>query len=67
MCDGVRQGTINPRAEIESSGAVTSDGLDRVPFNASSDILTQIKNSATLQPAPSLRDTGLASIVLLDA
>ena len=67
MCHGVRQGSINAHARTQSSIAVTSDGLDWVLFNASPDILTQIKNCGVLQPARSLRDTGIASIVLLDA
>lgn len=67
MCNGVRQGTINAQARTQSSIAVTSDGLDWVLFNASPDILTQIQNCAVLQPARNLRDTGIASIVLMDA
>ena len=67
MCDGVRQGTINAHARTQSSIAVSSDGLDWVLFNASPDILSQIKNCAVLQPARRLRDTGITSIVLMDA
>ena len=67
MCHGVRQGSINAHSRTQSSIAVTSDGLDWVLFNASPDILTQIRNCGVLQPARSLRDTGIASIVLLDA
>ena len=67
MCHGVRQGTINAKARTQSSIAVTSDGIDWVLFNASPDILTQIQSCAVLQPARSLRDTGIASIVLMDA
>ena len=67
MCHGVRQGSINAHARTQSSIAVSSDGLDWVLFNASPDILTQIKNCGVLQPARSLRDSGIASIVLLDA
>ena len=67
MCNGVRTGSINAQPRTQSSIAVTSDGLDWVLFNASPDILTQIKDCGVLQPARSLRDTGIASIVLLDA
>ena len=67
MCNGVRTGSINAHPRTQSSIAVTSDGLDWVLFNASPDILTQIKSCGVLQPARSLRDTGIASIVLLDA
>ncbi|MFK7859926.1 MAG: pyrroloquinoline quinone biosynthesis protein PqqB [Granulosicoccus sp.] len=67
MCNGVRQGTINAHSRTQSSIAVTSDEVDWVLFNASPDILTQIQNCNVLQPARSLRDTGIASIVLMDA
>ena len=67
MCSGVRTGSVNAHPRTQSSIAVTSDGLDWVLFNASPDILTQIKSCGVLQPARSLRDTGIASIVLLDA
>ena len=67
MCHGLRQGTINAQARTQSSIAVTSDGVDWVLFNASPDILTQIQHCAVLQPARSLRDSGIASIVLMDA
>jgi len=43
------------------------DGVDWVLFNASPDILTQIKHCGVLQPARTLRDSGIASIVLMDA
>lgn len=67
MCHGVRQGTIKAQARTQSSVAVSSDGLDWVLFNASPDILTQIQRCHVLQPARSLRDSGICSIVLLDA
>lgn len=67
MCHGVRQGSINAYPRTQSSIAVTSDEVDWVLFNASPDILTQIKSCAVLQPARNLRDTGIASVVLLDA
>lgn len=67
MCDGVRCGTINAQARTQSSVAVSSDGIDWVLFNASPDILTQIQQCGVLQPARNLRDTGIASVVLMDA
>lgn len=67
MCFGVRNGTINAKARTQSSIAVSSDGCDWVLFNASPDILTQIQQCGVLQPARALRDTGIKSIVLLDA
>ena len=67
MCDGVRNQSINAQARTQSSIVVTSNELDWVLFNASPDILTQIQRSGVLQPARQLRDTGIKSIVLLDA
>lgn len=67
MCEGVRTGSINARVRTQSSIAVSSDGIDWVLFNASPDILTQIQQSSVLQPARQLRDTGIQSIVLMDA
>jgi pyrroloquinoline quinone biosynthesis protein B len=67
MCAGVRTGSINADARTQSSIAVSRDGLDWVLFNASPDILTQIQRCGVLQPARSLRDTGIRSIVLMDA
>lgn len=67
MCRGVRDGSINAVRRTQSSIAVSDDGIDWVLFNASPDILTQIQRFEALQPARSLRDTGIASVVLMDA
>lgn len=67
MCTGVRNGTINARVRTQSSIIVSSDRRDWVLFNASPDILTQIQQCGVLQPARQLRDTGIRSIVLMDA
>jgi len=67
MCAGVRDGSINARRRTQSSIAVSDDGIDWVLFNASPDILTQIQQCGSLQPARALRDTGIHSIVLMDA
>lgn len=67
MCHGVRQRTIKATPRTQSSIAVTSDQTDWVLFNTSPDILTQIQQCGVLQPARQLRDTGIRSIVLLDA
>lgn len=67
MCSGVREKTINARVRTQSSIAVSSDRTDWVLFNASPDILTQIQQCGVLQPARKLRDTGIQSIVLMDA
>ncbi len=67
MCRGVRDGTLNARPRTQSSIAVTSDGIDWVLFNASPDILAQLKAAPMLQPARALRDSGITSVVLMDA
>lgn len=65
-CDGVRKGTIRAVARTQSSIAVSNDGVNWVLFNASPDILTQIKAFPALQPARGLRDTGIVGIILID-
>ncbi len=66
-CAGVRAGTLNARARTQSSIFVQPDeGVDGVLFNASPDILEQIRSKPELQPARSLRDTAIAGVVLMD-
>ncbi len=67
MCLGVRNQTIDADPRTQSSIAVSRDGIDWVLFNVSPDILTQIQRCGVLQPARALRDTGIRSIVLMDA
>lgn len=67
LCSGQRTGTLVAQARTQSSIAVTSDGIDWVLFNTSPDILQQLKANPDLQPARTLRDTGIRSIVLMDA
>jgi len=66
-CDGVRKGTIRARARTQSSIAVSGDGVNWVLFNASPDLLAQIKSFPALQPARAVRDTGIRAVVLVDA
>jgi len=66
-CRGVRTGTIRARARTQSSIAVSSDEKSWVLFNASPDILQQIREFPALQPGDKLRTTGIAAIVLIDA
>jgi pyrroloquinoline quinone biosynthesis protein B len=67
MCDGSRRGTLRAHARTQSSIAVSQDGVRWVLLNASPDILTQIRQFRALQPARAIRDTGITSIVLMDA
>jgi pyrroloquinoline quinone biosynthesis protein B len=66
-CDGVRKGNLKTRARTQSSIAVSSGSPDWVLFNASPDLLAQFRAFPELQPARSLRDTAVRSIVLMDA
>jgi pyrroloquinoline quinone biosynthesis protein B len=63
----VRSGKVRARARTQSSIAVSANGDDWVLFNASPDILAQIRANPCLQPARGLRDTGIAGVVLIDA
>ncbi len=67
MCNGQRTGSISAQARTQSSIAVTGNEKDWLLFNASPDILTQLKQTPQLQPVQGVRDTKIASIFLLDA
>ena len=66
-CSGVRSGQLRAKSRTQSSIFVQPDGgVDGVLFNASPDILEQIRSHPALQPARSLRDTAIAGVVLMD-
>jgi pyrroloquinoline quinone biosynthesis protein B len=66
-CAGVRSGSVNAKARTQSSIFVQPDpGIDGVLFNASPDILEQIRSHPTLQPARALRDSAIAGLLLMD-
>jgi pyrroloquinoline quinone biosynthesis protein B len=66
-CAGLRAGTLRAKPRTQSSIFVRPDeGLDGVLFNASPDILEQIRSSPVLQPGRALRDTAIAGVVLID-
>lgn len=66
-CAGVRCGSINAKPRTQSSIFVQPDaGHEGVLFNASPDILEQIRSHAALQPARAMRDTAIAGVVLMD-
>lgn len=66
-CDGIRKGTIQAKARTQSSIAVSDNGTDWVLINASPDILAQIRATPALQPARTIRDTGIVAVMLMDA
>ena len=66
-CAGVRAGTLRAKARTQSSIFIRpDDSADGILFNASPDILEQIRSSPVLQPARAKRDTAIAGIVLMD-
>jgi pyrroloquinoline quinone biosynthesis protein B len=66
-CRGVRAGSLRARARTQSSIAASADGQRWVLFNASPDILQQIREFPALQPGDKLRTTAIAAILLMDA
>ncbi|MBX2824098.1 MAG: pyrroloquinoline quinone biosynthesis protein PqqB [Gammaproteobacteria bacterium] len=76
LCNGVRTGSLQATKRTQSSIAVSGnrgDTTDPAPldqwvlFNASPDILTQLQSYDPLQPGRHVRDTGIISVVLMDA
>jgi pyrroloquinoline quinone biosynthesis protein B len=66
-CTGVRAGSPRFKARTQSSIFIRpDDGIDGVLFNASPDVLEQIRSNPVLQPARGLRDTAIAGVVLMD-
>ena len=66
-CDGVRSGSVRARARTQSSIFVRPDsGADGILFNASPDILEQIRANPALQPNRGVRDSAIAAVVLID-
>lgn len=66
-CAGVRSGAINAKPRTQSSIFIRpDDSADGVLFNASPDILEQIRSHPTLQPARAVRDTAIAGVILMD-
>jgi pyrroloquinoline quinone biosynthesis protein B len=66
-CAGVRAGTLRAKPRTQSSIFVRpDDGADGILFNASPDILQQIRANPLLQPCRAVRDTAIAAVVLID-
>jgi len=66
-CSGFRNGNLNAKARTQSSIAISEDGERWILFNASPDIRAQLADFPAMQPARSLRDTGIDAIVLMDS
>ena len=66
-CAGVRSGVVRAKARTQSSIFVRADAaVDGILFNASPDILEQIRSHPALQPARAVRDSAIAGVVLID-
>ncbi len=66
-CSGVRDGRLRCKPRTQSSIFLRADsGVEGVLFNASPDILEQIRSNPVLQPARALRDSAIAAVVLMD-
>lgn len=66
-CAGWRAGSPRFKARTQSSITVSANGSDWLLFNASPDVLQQLREFPALQPARSLRDTAIRAIFLIDA
>lgn len=66
-CKRLRNGQIKSSPRTQSSITVSADGVNWVLFNASPDIRAQLEAFPPMQPARSVRDTGICAIVLSDA
>ena len=66
-CDGYRKGTKRVSVRTQSSITVSADQANWVLFNASPDILQQIRSFPALQREQSLRDTAIRAVFLIDA
>lgn len=66
-CKGHRDNTINSTDRTQSSIAVSSDNINWLLINASPDIGQQLRDRKELQPARSLRDTGITAVMLMDS
>ena len=66
-CAGVRAGTVRAKPRTQSSIFVRPDeGVAGILFNASPDVLEQIRSHPALQPGRTPRDTAIGGIVLMD-
>jgi pyrroloquinoline quinone biosynthesis protein B len=66
-CTAIRSGSPDYRARTQSSIVVSGNHTDWLLFNASPDILQQLRAFPALQPGRTLRDTAIRAIFLIDA
>jgi pyrroloquinoline quinone biosynthesis protein B len=66
-CDGFRKGTLQAQSRTQSSIAISEDGEHWILCNASPDIRAQLASFNAMQPARTLRDTGISAVMLFDS
>ncbi len=66
-CRRIRRGEMKGFARTQSSITISANGDDWILFNASPDIREQLAAFAPMQPGRQVRDTGISSILLVDA
>ena len=66
-CTSARHGDGDVKPRTQSSIAVSENGVDWILINASPDLLAQLRAHPELQPARSIRDSGIAAVLLIDA
>ena len=66
-CLGLRKRRIRSVARTQSSIAVSANAGQWVLFNCSPDVRAQFEAFPPMQPARSVRDTGMSAIVLIDS
>jgi pyrroloquinoline quinone biosynthesis protein B len=66
-CTRARAFTNGIKPRTQSSIAISKNGQDWVLINASPDLLAQLRAHPELQPGRSLRDSGIAAVMLCDA
>lgn len=66
-CRRIRAANFEGTPRTQSSITISADGMNWVLFNASPDIRAQLESFPPLQPARSVRDTGICAIIIVDA
>ena len=66
-CTSARHEESDVTPRTQSSIAVSENGVDWILINASPDLLAQLRAHPELQPARSIRDSGIAAVLLIDA
>lgn len=66
LCRGVRNGSVEAVPRTQSSIAISGDGERWLLCNASPDIRAQLAANPELHPKRTPRDSGIASVLLMD-